>query len=335
MNQHNPREDGLWLNLALGDSLTSNYRTGHVYTAYALVKFIHSNDSDLRFRDFRLRQLSSRGDISDAMVLFPGVRIHGTEWLYERIYQDSEVARGVVGFGRIPGDIEDTLFLLRLFRPGDVIFTRHSIRDAAGQLSFQFPQRIAADISTTSFYTLGQAECHSWDTFKSDLIASPSWPSRWFETARRFFLYGGAKEFNREWDEVDRVVDYMVALEATLVPEHGFGIGQRLRRRAISLLELRDDAARTANSVLSDFYAVRSTLVHGSTLGDRGRNALQRMPQFELLVRQVLVAALRRIPPDEDGRRQRLAGWYDVPLTALMSEMLKLLKQSWKVVRRS
>jgi hypothetical protein len=34
-----------------------------VYSAYALVKFIHSNDSELRFRDFRLRQLSSVGDI--------------------------------------------------------------------------------------------------------------------------------------------------------------------------------------------------------------------------------------------------------------------------------
>ena len=79
-----------------------------MYTAYALVKFIHSNDSELRFRDFRIRQLSSRGDIADAMALFPGVRIDGSEWLYERIYQDSEVGRGAVGFGRIPGDLEDS-----------------------------------------------------------------------------------------------------------------------------------------------------------------------------------------------------------------------------------
>jgi hypothetical protein len=301
-----------------------------VYTAYALVKFIDSNDPELQFRDFRLRQLSSRGDLSDAMALFPGVRINGTEWLYERIYQDSEVARGVVGFGRIPGDIEDTLLLLRLFRPGDISFTRHSIRDPSGQLSFQFQQRIAADITTSSFFQLSQAECESWDTFRSELTASQSWRSQWFATARRFFLYGGAKEFNRDWDEVDRVVDYMIALEATLVSEHGFGIGQRLRRRAISLLELGDDAARAASRILGDFYGVRSTLVHGSTLGDRHRNALQQMGQFELLVRQILVASLRRIPPDDDSRKQRLAGWYDVPVTVLASEILKLLKQAWK-----
>lgn len=305
-----------------------------MYTAYALVKFIHSSDSELHFRDFRLRQLSSSGDISDATTLFPGVRISGTEWLYERIYQDSEVARGAVGFGRIPGDIEDTLLLLRLFRPGDIGFTRHSIRDPSGQLSFQFQQRIAADISTSSFFELSQAECESWDTFKSELTSSQSWQSQWFATARRFFLYGGAKEFNREWDEVDRVVDYMIALEAALVPEHGFGIGQRLRRRAISLLGLRDEAARDANRILSDFYGVRSTLVHGSTLGNQHRNALCLMGQFEQLVRQILVAALRQIPSDEESRKQRLAEWYDVHLTALVSEMLKLLKQAYKLTLR-
>jgi len=268
------------------------------------------------------------------MTLFPGVRIYGTEWLYERTYQDSEVGRGAVGFGRIPGDLEDTLLLLRLFRPGDILFTRHSIRDPSGQVSIQYPQRIGADITTTSFYSFSQAECDSWDSFRSDLIASQSWLSQWFATARRFFLYGGAKEFNCDWNEVDRVVDYMIALEATLVPEQGFGIGQRLRRRAIALLGLQGDAARTANRVLRDFYAVRSTLVHGSALGDEHRNTLQHMNQFELLVREILVAALRQIPPDEDSRKQRLAGWYEVPLTALVSEMLRLLKQTWRVVLR-
>jgi hypothetical protein len=305
-----------------------------VYTAYALVEFIDSKDSELRFRDFRIRRISSTGDREDAQALFPGARIYGTEWLYERTYQDSEVAKGAYGFGRIPGDLENTLLLLRLFRPGDIIFTRHSIREPNGELSIQFPQRIAADITTTSFFRFSQTECDSWDKFKSELTASQSWPSQWFATARRFFLYGGAKEFNPEWNEVDRIVDYMIALEATLVPEHGFGIGQRLRKRAVSLLGLRDDPAKDTNRVLRDFYEVRSILVHGSALGDRHKKTLQQMGQFELLVRQILVVALQQVPPDEGNRKQRLAGLYDVPLTALLREMLRLFKAISRVVLR-
>ena len=79
-----------------------------MYTAYALTKFIDSNDSDLRFPDFRIRLLSSVGDVTDAQQYFPGTRIYLGKWLYERNYQDSEVSRGRYGFGRIPGDLEDT-----------------------------------------------------------------------------------------------------------------------------------------------------------------------------------------------------------------------------------
>lgn len=298
-----------------------------MYTAYALIKFIDSTDPELCFRDFRIRPLSATGDRDDAQALFPGARIHGTEWLYERAYQDSEVVRGAYGFGRIPVDLEDTLLLLRLFRPGNIIFTRHSIREPSGELSNQFPQRIGGDIATTSFFKFSQAECNTWEDFKSELTASQSWASQWFATARRFFLYGGAKEFNPAWNEVDRVVDYMIALEATLVPEHGFGIGQRLRNRAVSLLGFRDDAAKAAKRLLGDFYTVRSTLVHGSQLSDRHKKALQKMDQFELLTRQVLVAALRRVPSDENSRKQLLAGGYDVPLSTLVGEIFRLLKQ--------
>jgi Apea-like HEPN len=297
-----------------------------MYTSYALVKFIDSRDSELSFRDFRIRQLSSVGDREDVRALFPGAPIYGTEWLYERTYDDSEVRRGAYGFGRIPGDLEDTLLLLRLFKPGNIVFIKHSIRDPTGALSIQFPQRIAGDMATTSFYKFSQAECDPWETFKSELFTTPSWTSRWFTTACRVFLYGGAKEFNPEWDEVDRIVDYMIALEATLVPEHGFGIGQRLRRRAVSLLGLRGDAANGANRVLRDLYEVRSTLVHGASLNDRHKKALQQMDLFESLIRQILTAGLRQIPPDENRRTQRLVDWYDVPLMALMSELFRLIK---------
>lgn len=260
-----------------------------MYTAYALINFIDSNDTELHFRDFVIRRLSSVGDIVDAQAHFPGARIYLADWLYERKYEDSEVSRGAYGFGRIPGDLEDTLLLLRLFRPGDVTFTRHSVRNRWGELSTQFPQRIAADITTSSFFKFSQAECDSWQDFAFELTGCQSWRSQWFATARRFFLYGGAKEFNAAWNEVDRVVDYIIALEATLVPESGFGIGQRLRKRAVLLLGLGGDAAKDANGILRDFYGVRSTLVHGSPLGDEHKKTLEQMGQFESLVRQILM----------------------------------------------
>jgi len=44
-------------------------------------------------------------------------------------------------------------------------------------------------------------------------------------------------EYNPKHNEVDRIVDYMTALEAILVPERDGIIGRRLRERAVSLLK--------------------------------------------------------------------------------------------------
>jgi hypothetical protein len=51
------------------------------------------------------------------------------------------------------------------------------------------------------------------------------------------------------------------------------------------------------------------------------------MPQFELLVRRMFVAALRQVPPDENSRKRSLTGRYDIPETALIDEVLRLFKE--------
>lgn len=63
---------------------------------------------------------------------------------------------------------------------------------------------------------------------------------------------------------------------------------------------------------MKQFYEIRSRIVHGSTLGDENRAWLsENCGQVELRVRQVIIAALRSLPPGEEDRRVALAGLYD------------------------
>jgi hypothetical protein len=112
--------------------------------------------------------------------------------------------------------------------------------------------------------------------------------------ARRYFLYGGAKEFNCyaerqsgiEINEIDRIVDYMIALEAALVPEKDF-VGRRLRERATCLLCKDPGDAEATKKLLRELYDVRSTIAHGSPLSDEKRDFLQRgRGDFENVVRR-------------------------------------------------
>jgi molybdopterin-binding protein len=67
------------------------------------------------------------------------------------------------------------------------------------------------------YYALQRSECSSFDAFADSLRQTAGWNSDWFKTAQRFFLYGAAKEFEADFGIVDRVLDYMIAMEAALV----------------------------------------------------------------------------------------------------------------------
>lgn len=296
-----------------------------MYTAFALLTHIDSQSGDLLFPEFRLHRLDSVGDLDDARSAFPSGAVRLGQWLYTRTYDD--VVLGSFGFGRIPVDLEDTLLLLRLFRIGDIAIVRHSVRGPNGGISAQYPQRAMVDIASVHPYRFQQADCDAWQIFASELKLLAAWQSAWFRTARRFFLYGGAKEFNPEFDEVDRVVDYVIALEASLVPERGYGIGRRLSQRATRLLGIQGDEAKTTSAVLSKFYGVRSSIVHGSAINKSDTKTLAQMDQLESLVRLTLVAALRTLPPDDETRRRVLVGLFDVSDVDRFAEAVRIAKQ--------
>src|SRR5207244_389590 len=103
-------------------------------------------------------------------------------------------------------------------------------------------------------------ECGPFMEFANGLRGSQSWSAPWFRVARRFFMYGGAKELSPKWDEVDRIVDYATALEATLVHEMDFS-RRRTSQRAAKLVAAEEKAQEAVANVLKKVYDIRSTLV--------------------------------------------------------------------------
>jgi len=159
-------------------------------------------------------------------------------------------------------------------------------------------------------FKVGSEECKLWTSFAVSIRKSQSWNSDWFSTARRFFLYGGAKPFNPKWDEVDRIVDYATALEATLVPDGDY-IKRRMSHRAAALIAPDDPAEIVA--FMKKFYEIRSRIAHGSTLGDESRQwLLDNCDQVEERVRLVLLTAVQKLPRGEEDRKVALTELYDL-----------------------
>jgi hypothetical protein len=218
--------------------------------------------------------------------------------------------------GGIPDDIEDTLLLLRLYKAGEISFIRQAIIPPGGNALVQFPYRAMNDLNSYSrpTFKVDSGECESWRAFADSIRKSKSWRADWFAAAKRFFLCGGAKQFNPNptRDDVDRIVDYATALESALVPEKDYNT-RRTTRRAAALIAP-DNPGETQEIVrfLTKFYEIRSRIVHGTRLSDESREWLvQNYDKIELRVRQILVAAVHNLPAGEEDRRAALAGLYD------------------------
>lgn len=294
------------------------------FTAYALVKNLDSRSDELRFQDFSLRKLRAgrRAQVEEAMQIFPRARVSFGDWVYERIYQaPPPVAEGQqdIGFGRIPSQSEDDLLIFRLFKIGDICFSGQAIRSPDGTLNTQYPYWAISDVNTILQYRMEQSECASWDALALEMPQCEGWNSTWFQTARRFFLSGGAKEFNTYFDIVERIVDYMVALEAILSTDKDY-LRRQLSERGTRLLNPpdREECAR----LIKKFYDVRSTIAHGSQLSERDKAYVRnRRSDFETLIRSVLIAALRNLPSDDVQKKARLARLFEVSDEDLRNRM--------------
>jgi hypothetical protein len=283
-----------------------------MFTALILVRNFRSTAESLDFGEFTVQRIGLR--FQKLREDFSSIDVNQDDWLLEKSY--SKLPPGPPGspVGSIPNDIEDVLLLLRLFKPGDISFIKRAIIPPNGNILVQFPYRAMNDLNSYSLseFEVAPQECEAWRTFADRIRQSQSWKSDWFATARRFFLSGGAKEFNPQWDDVDRIADYATVLEATLVPERDYST-RRMSRRADALLAQEEPEKALVANFIKRLYETRSRIVHGSTLGDESRKWLsENMEQIEIRMRQILVAAVTSLPPGDEDRRKALSALYDL-----------------------
>jgi hypothetical protein len=282
-----------------------------VFNAYVLVRNLDSGANQLDFGDFTLRPVGAR--FQELRDVFSSKDVNRDDWIFEKSYTVPPPGPPGSPVGGIPQDLEDLLLLFRLYKPGDLAFVRQAITPPGAGTVVQFPYRAMNDLNSYSVlrYQFVIDECDPWKRFANGMKTSQSWNADWFTVARRLFLHGGAKEFNPKWDDVDRIVDYVTALEAAVVPEMDFA-RKRISCRCAKLITT--DPARQAAiaSLVKRLYDARSSVVHGSKLSNDKRDWLiENCGQVEVVVREALVAALQRVPADEAARKTLLADLCD------------------------
>lgn len=285
-----------------------------MFKALVVVRNLQSSASALDFGTFTIRRAGARfGEYRES---FAGAIVDREDWIFEKAYAEPPPGRPG-SYGGIPSDIEEELLLLRLYKAGEIAFVKSVTVLPSGMRQVQPPSRAINDLNSAAnpawAFTIEPQECEPWKAFAADLKAARSWDSDWFSTARRYFLSGGAKPFDPELRDIDRIVDYATALEASLVPERDFNT-RRVKHRARALVADDDPAqGKLVTDLVGKLYDFRSRLVHGGALTSEDHKWLVgNCPDIEFRVRSVLVAAVQRLPATEADRRVALAALFDV-----------------------
>lgn len=158
-----------------------------MFTASVLVRNIESPVAAVDFGEFRLEPVGPR--LIDLRERFSSTDVDEVDWILEKSYTPPLELQGSLVV-EIPKDVEDILLLLRLFKVGDISFTKLTITPPSGKNLVQFPYGVINDLNSSSSlrFRIRAEDARPWRAFAEEIRQTPSWRADWFGATRRFFL---------------------------------------------------------------------------------------------------------------------------------------------------
>lgn len=285
------------------------------YIAYILIQNFESKSKKLIFRNKLSITRIDNSNYKELKEIFKFVNKLGQHFIerqYDEVPSLSEGDDDFSELGRIPEDSDDLMLLLRLFKSGDIVFVAQAFKTPSNGLLSQYRYAtVFSGYHSRFHYKMSDDDTPVFDEFFEQAPKWPGWNSEWFKIARRYFLWGGSKRFHPGRDN-ERILDYMIALEASFVPERDF-VSRRLRKRGAAILGGSEDEKSSLRKMLNEFYGIRSALAHGDALSPEQIMILEKKRlDFEDGVRRLIRKVLGTCPASEDERRRYLSGLYDI-----------------------
>jgi len=278
-----------------------------------LVYNLKTQNKDLDFRDFKIISVK-QGPESAKWKRKLGCKVVPENILIKEFpnykMQDDDVS----GFARIIDSIKDLLLVFRLFRVGDILFSDLLIKDMERKESFYDPYSSARP----SFfkYDLGQDDIENFNNFRDKITNKVGYGNKFYEFSLNHFVSGINKSFFYRIENLERIVDYVVALESLFLIDNKLYFLRRTMAERISRL-LKDDSVK---KIVKYMYDERSNIVHGNSIDLAKNKWLKKrekikahMQGFEELMRKVFVRLFDHNFSEKEEMVKFMAQLYDVP----------------------
>ncbi len=118
----------------------------------------------------------------------------------------------LMGFDRIVDSIKDLLLIFRLFRVGDILFSDLLIKDRERKESFCDPYSSARHFFFK--YALREDDIENFNNFRDKITNKAGYGNEYYEFSSDHFMSGINKGFFYRIENLERIADYIVALES-------------------------------------------------------------------------------------------------------------------------
>jgi hypothetical protein len=204
-------------------SCKNDYQATVPHTVYILIQNFKSELSELIFDKFTITKVSNGNYEEYEEVFTSGLYRNLSQYIIKREYKKiPPLPTGMSkdfdtsGFGNIPYESEDLIFLLRLFKEGDIVFKKQVIKKHDGKQfsQYKYPM-VFSEYHSPEYYEMSDDDIPKFNKFFSDAPHWKGWNSSWFKISKNYFLWGSSKEFHPGRND-ERILDYMISLEAVL-----------------------------------------------------------------------------------------------------------------------
>jgi len=194
----------------------------------------------------------------------------------------------ITGFDGIIDSMQGLLRLFRLFKVGDIMFSCPLIVDTQGKNSWFSPYSSARH--SYFKYNFARGEIEKFNSFRDNIAKKAGYRNKFYEFSLNHFMSGIDEGFRPKIGKLERIVDYVVALESVFLSDNKpYFLRHTLAERTSAFLE---DAS--VKIVVKHMYDERSNIVHGNYIDLSENKRSQKiekttvhMPKFEGLMRDV------------------------------------------------
>ena len=293
------------------------------FRVYILINNFETQNKKLDFRDFKIMSVKKGPEAAEWKEKL-GCRVVPRNILIKEFLNYRMKDDDISGFDGIIDSILDLLLAFRLLKVGDIVFGDLLIEDMEGHDSWHNPYSVARP----SFfkYSFGHDEIENFNNFRDIIANKVGYGNRFYKFSLNHFMSGVDKSFFYKIGNLERIVDYVVALESLfLIDSQLYFLRHTITERISTLLK--DDSVR---KIVKFMYDERSKIVHGSNIG-LSENKRQRkiekikahMPRFESLMREVFLKLLDFSFSRKEEIVKFMKELYDVP-----SESLRMMQSA-------